>query len=71
MSKHFVFFAAGSGSYACFFNGKKYIVAMMNSAVVTLVYGNKGFQSIIFREELEALKNHLHEPFACHSCFIS
>lgn len=54
--KHFVFFAAGSGVTPVF-SMLKTVLNNSESAIVTFVYGNKGFNSIIFREELEALKN--------------
>ena len=54
--KSYVLFAAGSGITP--------ILSILKSALnnepysdVTLFYGNKGFASIIFREQLEALKN--------------
>lgn len=54
--KSYVFFAAGSGITP--------VLAMLKSILheepesdVTLFYGNKGFYSIIFREEIEAIKN--------------
>lgn len=55
-NKSFVFFAAGSGITPVFSMLKDTLINDENSQV-TLVYGNKGFNSIIFREELEALKN--------------
>ncbi len=54
--KQFVFFAAGSGITPVF-SMLKTVLNNSLSATVTLIYGNKGFNSIIFREELEALKN--------------
>lgn len=55
-NKSFAFFAAGSGITP--------ILAMTKQALeqsetndVTIFYGNKGFNSVIFREELEGLKN--------------
>ena len=53
--KSYVLFAAGSG-ITPIFSILKTILTEENSAV-TLFYGNKGFYSVIFREELEALKN--------------
>jgi len=55
-SKNFVFFAAGSGITPVF-SMVKSTLSRDEHSQVTLVYGNKGFNSIIFREELEALKN--------------
>ena len=54
--KHFVFYAVGSGVTPVFSMLKTALVES-ETATVTLFYGNKGFASIIFREELEALKN--------------
>lgn len=55
-AKSYVLFAAGSGVTP--------ILAMIKSILhdepesdITFFYGNKGFASIIFREEIEALKN--------------
>ncbi len=54
-TKSYVLFAAGSG-ITPIFSILKTILKVENSDV-TLFYGNKGFSSVIFREELEALKN--------------
>ena len=54
-NKSYVLFAAGSG-ITPIFSILKTILSDENSDV-TLFYGNKGFYSVIFREELEALKN--------------
>jgi ring-1,2-phenylacetyl-CoA epoxidase subunit PaaE len=55
-SKSYVLFAAGSGVTPIFSIAKTVLNEEPNSNV-TLFYGNKGFNSIIFREEIEALKN--------------
>jgi ring-1,2-phenylacetyl-CoA epoxidase subunit PaaE len=55
-SKNYVLFAAGSGVTPIFSLAKSILKNEPNSSV-TLFYGNKGFASIIFREEIEALKN--------------
>ncbi|MDX2359867.1 MAG: phenylacetate-CoA oxygenase/reductase subunit PaaK [Crocinitomicaceae bacterium] len=55
-SKSYVLFAAGSGVTPVLSIAKSALNNEANSDV-TLFYGNKGFASIIFREELEALKN--------------
>ncbi len=55
-SKNYVLFAAGSGVTPIFSLAKSILKNEPNSTV-TLFYGNKGFSSIIFREEIEALKN--------------
>lgn len=55
-TKNYVLFAAGSGVTPIIAIAKTILSEEPNSRV-TMVYGNKGFASIIFREELEALKN--------------
>ncbi|MNV31173.1 1,2-phenylacetyl-CoA epoxidase, subunit E [compost metagenome] len=55
-TKNYVLFAAGSG-ITPIISIAKTILANEPMSTVTLVYGNKGFASIIFREELEGLKN--------------
>ncbi len=54
--KSFVFFAAGSGITPVL-SLVKTILETAPKSDVTLFYGNKGFDSIIFREQLEELKN--------------
>ena len=53
---HYVLFAAGSGVTPIFSILKTILQAEPLSGV-TLFYGNKGFAEVIFREELEAIKN--------------
>ncbi|MEY5001415.1 MAG: hypothetical protein RLZZ211_1451 [Bacteroidota bacterium] len=53
---HYVLFAAGSGVTPIFSILKTILKAEPKSSV-TLFYGNKGFAEVIFREEIEALKN--------------
>jgi ring-1,2-phenylacetyl-CoA epoxidase subunit PaaE len=55
-SRSIILFAAGSGITPVISIAKTILHEEPNSDV-TLFYGNKGFNSIIFREELEALKN--------------
>lgn len=55
-AKHYVAFAAGSGITPVFSIIKTILLTEPNSQV-TLVYGNRGRNSIIFKESLEALKN--------------
>lgn len=55
-AKHYVLVAAGSGITPIVSIAKSVLVDEPNSTV-TLLYGNKGIGSIIFREEIEALKN--------------
>jgi ring-1,2-phenylacetyl-CoA epoxidase subunit PaaE len=55
-AKHYVAFAAGSGITPIFSIVKTVLLTEPNSRV-TLVYGNRGRNSIIFKEALEALKN--------------
>ena len=55
-NKHYALFAAGRGITPILSIAKTALHEEPNSSV-TLFYGNKGFASIIFREEIEALKN--------------
>ena len=55
-SRSIILFAAGSGITPVLSIAKTVLHEEPNSDV-TLFYGNKGFNTIIFREELEALKN--------------
>ncbi|MBL4704128.1 MAG: phenylacetate-CoA oxygenase/reductase subunit PaaK [Flavobacteriales bacterium] len=54
--KNYLLFAAGSGITPILSIAKTVLEEEPNSNV-TLIYGNKGFASIIFREEIEGLKN--------------
>jgi len=54
--KHYVLFAAGSGITPILSIAKAALKNEPKSSV-SLFYGNKGFASIIFREEIEGLKN--------------
>ncbi len=54
--KNYVFFAAGSGITPVI-SIIKTILLMEPESNVTLVYGNRNVSSIIFKEELEALKD--------------
>lgn len=54
--KSYVLVAAGSG-VTPIFSIAKTILSEEPDSDVTLFYGNKGFASIIFREEIEGLKN--------------
>lgn len=53
---HYVLFAAGSG-VTPIFSILKTILSAEPKSTVTMFYGNKGMNEIIFREELEAIKN--------------
>lgn len=54
--KHYVFFAAGSGITPVISNIKAVLMTEPLSNC-TLIYGNRHISSIIFKEEIEALKN--------------
>jgi ring-1,2-phenylacetyl-CoA epoxidase subunit PaaE len=54
--KHYVFFAAGSGITPVI-SLIKYILATENQSTITLFYVNKNSSNIIFKEDLEAIKN--------------
>ena len=62
-AKNYVLFAAGSGITPIISIAKSILKHEPNSHV-TLVYGNKGFKSVIFREEIEALKNQYLNQFS-------
>jgi len=64
----FVFFAAGSG-ITPIISQIKFILKKYPKAGVTLFFGNKNFESIIFREELETLKNKYIRQIAIHHIF--
>ena len=55
-SKHYVAFAAGSG-ITPIMSIMKTVLAVEPQSKFTLFYGNKNSQSIIFKEEIEDLKN--------------
>lgn len=55
-TKNYVFFAAGSGITPVI-SLIKTILREEKNSTISFFYGNKGFASIIFREEIEALKN--------------
>jgi ring-1,2-phenylacetyl-CoA epoxidase subunit PaaE len=63
--KNYLAFAAGSGITPILSIIKTTLVKEPYSQF-TLVYGNRERQSIIFREELEALKNKYMERFSLH-----
>jgi ring-1,2-phenylacetyl-CoA epoxidase subunit PaaE len=63
--KQYVFFAAGSGITPIISNIKTILLTEKRSQI-TLVYGNKNTSSIIFKEELEALKDKYLERFRIH-----
>lgn len=54
--KRFIFFAAGSG-ITPIISHIKTILKTAPKSTVTLVFGNKGFNDVIFKEDLEQLKN--------------
>ncbi len=56
LQKNYMAFAAGSGITPVL-SLMKTILAEEENSTFTLVYGNKNLQSIIFKEEIEALKN--------------
>ena len=65
-SKNYVLFAAGSGITPIISIAKS-ILKHEPQSHVTMIYGNKGFKSVIFREEIEALKNqHLNQFSVLH-----
>ncbi|MBK9151340.1 MAG: 2Fe-2S iron-sulfur cluster binding domain-containing protein [Saprospiraceae bacterium] len=66
--KLYVFFAAGSG-ITPILSQIKYLLTNEKDSSVLLFYGNRNFESVIFREELEALKNLHLDRFALYYVF--
>lgn len=66
--KHYVGYAAGSG-ITPLMSIIKTVLAVEKESTFTLFYGNKGATSVIFREELEALKNLYLSRFALYHVF--
>jgi len=64
-SKHYLAFAAGSGITPILSLIKTILTAEPHSSV-TLIYGNRNRSSIIFKEQLESLKNKYMQRFAIH-----
>ena len=67
-ARHYVFFAVGSGITPCFSIIKDKL-ATEPRCHVTLIYGNRRASTMMFREELEDLKNRYLDRFALHSVF--
>lgn len=66
--KSFVFFAAGSGITPIMSHVRD-CLHNHRDTMVTLIYGNKNFESVIFREDLEALKNKFMNRISVHHVF--
>jgi len=66
--KNYLAFAAGSG-ITPIISIIKTALAVEKQSSFTLVYGNRTHQSIIFKEELEALKNYYMDRFSIHYVF--
>lgn len=66
--KNYITIAAGSG-ITPIMSIVKTILLVEPESTVTLLYGNKGMTSIIFREELEALKNTYIDRFSLYHIF--
>lgn len=64
-AKHYVMFAAGSGITPVLSIIKTVLFKEPKSSV-TLIYGNRGRNSIIFKEEIEALKNKYVDRLSVH-----
>ena len=68
VSDHIVFFAAGSGITPILSHIKN-LLFNHPGVKVTLFFGNRNFESIMFREELEGLKNKFMNRFALYHIF--
>lgn len=68
IKKNYVFFAAGSGITPIISQIKHLLFHGMADRVV-LIFGNKNFGSIIFREEIENLKDKYLQNFSVHHIF--
>ncbi len=67
-AKRYVGFAGGSGITPVISILKTVLEVELESSF-TLFYGNRGFDSIIFNEEIEALKNKYMQRFTVHHIF--
>ena len=67
-TKQYVGFAGGSG-ITPIMSILKTVLEVEEGSTFTLFYGNRGFDSIIFNEEIEALKNRYMERFIVHHIF--
>lgn len=66
--KQYVGFAGGSGITPVI-SILKTVLQTEEKSTFTLFYGNRGFDSIIFREEIEALKNEFMDRLTVHHIF--
>ncbi len=66
--KNYLFIAAGSGITPVI-SLIKAILSTEKESQVTLLYGNKGLASVIFKEQLEALKDKYLQRFNIHHVF--
>lgn len=66
--KQYVGFAGGSG-ITPIISILKTVLQTEEKSTFTLFYGNRGFDSIIFREEIEALKNEFMDRLTVHHVF--
>jgi ring-1,2-phenylacetyl-CoA epoxidase subunit PaaE len=66
--KNYVFFAAGSGITPVI-SLIKTILATEKKSCVTLLFGNKNFASVIFKDQLEALKDKYLQRFSLYYIF--
>ena len=66
--KNYIAFGAGSG-ITPLFSIIKTTLAMEQHSQFTLFYGNRNRQSVIFKEQLEALKNRFMDRFSLHYIF--
>ena len=66
--KNYLFIAAGSGITPVI-SLVKTILAIEKESEVTLLYGNKGLNSVIFKEQLESLKDKYMQRFNLHHVF--
>ncbi len=64
-SRHAVLFAAGSGVTPMMSIAKS-ILKMEQNSRVTLIYGNRSEDSIIFKQKIEDLENHYGKRFTIH-----
>ena len=68
LNQNIVFFAAGSGITPIIAH-IKHLLYTIPDINVTLFYGNRNFESIVFREELEGIKNLYMTRFALYHIF--